>query len=37
MTEHGIYTRIVQITEAHFGQPVTPHMFRTPPPRPLRR
>jgi len=28
MTEHGIYTRIVQITEAHFGQPVTPHMFR---------
>ena len=28
MTAHGIYTRITQITSAHFGRPVTPHMFR---------
>jgi integrase/recombinase XerD len=28
MTEHGIYTRIVQVTQAQLGQPVTPHMFR---------
>ena len=28
MTAHGIYTRITQITSAHLGRPVTPHMFR---------
>jgi integrase/recombinase XerD len=28
MTAHGIYTRITQITAAHLGHPVTPHMFR---------
>ena len=28
MTEHGIYTRIVQVTEKALGHPVTPHMFR---------
>ena len=28
MTEHGIYTRIVQVTEKALGRPVTPHMFR---------
>jgi len=28
MTAHGIYTRITQITSAHFGRPVTPHTFR---------
>jgi integrase len=28
LTEHGIYTRITEITSAHFARPVTPHMFR---------
>ena len=28
MSEHGIYTRITQVTEKHLGYPVTPHMFR---------
>jgi len=28
MAEHAIYTRITQLTETHFGHPVTPHMFR---------
>jgi integrase len=28
MTAHGIYTRMTQITLAHLGHPVTPHMFR---------
>jgi integrase len=28
MTEHGIYTRITQITTAQLGHPVTPHLFR---------
>ena len=28
MSEHGIYTRITQVTEKHLGQPVSPHMFR---------
>ena len=28
MTGHGIYTRIVQVTEKALGHPVTPHMFR---------
>jgi integrase/recombinase XerD len=28
MSEHGIYTRMTQVTEKHLGHPVTPHMFR---------
>jgi integrase len=28
MSEHGIYTRITQVTEKHLGHPVNPHMFR---------
>jgi integrase/recombinase XerD len=28
MSEHGIYTRIIQVTEKHIGQSVSPHMFR---------
>jgi integrase len=28
MTAHGIYMRVTHITAAHFGHPVTPHMFR---------
>ena len=28
MTEHGIYTRITQVTSKALGQPVNPHMFR---------
>ena len=28
MSEHGIYTRITQVTEKHLGQPISPHMFR---------
>lgn len=28
MSEHGIYTRLTQVTEKHLGHPVTPHMFR---------
>jgi integrase/recombinase XerD len=28
MSEHGIYTRIAQVTEKHLGHPVSPHMFR---------
>jgi integrase/recombinase XerD len=28
MSAHGIYTRITQVTAAHFGHPVTPHLFR---------
>jgi integrase len=28
MSAHGIYTRMTHITVAHFGHPVTPHMFR---------
>ncbi len=28
MSEHGIYTRITQVTQMHLGHPVSPHMFR---------
>jgi integrase/recombinase XerD len=28
MTAHGIYTRITQITSAHLGHRVSPHLFR---------
>jgi len=28
MSEHGIYTRITQVTEKHLGHPISPHMFR---------
>ena len=28
MSEHGIYTRLIQVTDKHLGHPVTPHMFR---------
>ena len=28
IAEHAIYTRMIQITENHFGHLVTPHMFR---------
>jgi integrase len=28
MSEHGIYTRITQVTANHLGHPVNPHMFR---------
>jgi integrase/recombinase XerD len=28
MSEHGIYTRMTQVTKKHIGHPVTPHMFR---------
>jgi integrase len=28
MSEHGIYTRITQVTKKHLGYPVNPHMFR---------
>ena len=28
MSAQGIYTRITQVTEKHFGHAITPHMFR---------